>query len=127
MSEAAKKAMRDHPNNPVEQNAAFQRYWKQLYNLDWSATPALPDTRDPIRHLKRMRYLGLKGPKEVHRGKGDLTKLLGKTLTGDMQRGTIISKRRAKQLMEAEMAFYKLKEPKKGLVLRAVANKGRAY
>lgn len=127
MDEAARKAMRQYPNNPIEQNKQFQENWRQLYNLDWSATPALPDTKDSERHLKRLRYLGLKGPKEVHRGKGDLTKLLGKTLTGDMQRGTIVSKRRAKQLMEAEMAFYKLKEPKKGLVLRAVGNKGRAY
>jgi len=127
MSEAAEKAMRQHPNNPVDQNKDFQNNWRQLYNLDWHVTPALPDKRDPESHLKRMRYLGLEGPKEVHRGKGDLTKMLGKKLTGGMQRGTIISKREAKRLMEAEKAAFSLKEPKRRLVLRVVANKGRAY
>ena len=127
LDEAARKAMRQHPNNPIEQNKDFQNNWRQLYNLDWHVTPALPDKRDPESHLKRMRYLGLEGPKEVHRGKGDLTKTLGKTLTGGMQRGTIISKREAKRLMEAEKAAFNLKEPKRNLVLRAVRNKGRAY
>ena len=127
MSEAAEKAMRQHPNNPVEQNKHFQDNWRQLYNLDWHVTPALPDKRDPESHLKRMRYLGLEGPAEVHRGKGDLTKTLGKTLTGGMQRGTIISKQEAKRLMEAEKAAFRLKDPKRRLVLRVVANKGRAY
>jgi len=74
-----------------------------------------------------MRYLGLEGPAEVHRGKGDLTKTLGKTLTGGMQRGTIISQKQAKRLMEAEKAAFRLKDPKRRLVLRAVENKGRAY
>jgi len=127
LDEAARKAMRQHPNNPVEQNKAFQNNWRQLYNLDWHVTPALPDKRDPESHLKRMRYLGLEGPAEVHRGKGDLTKTLGKTLTGGMQRGTIISQKQAKRLMEAEKAAFRLKDPKRRLVLRAVGNKGRAY
>ena len=127
LSEAAEKAMRQHPNNPVEQNKHFQNNYRQLYNLDWHVTPALPDKRDPVSHLKRMRYLGLEGPKEVHRGKGDLTKILGKKITGGMQRGTIISQKEAKRLMEAEKAAFRLKEPKRNLVLRAVRNKGRAY
>jgi len=127
LNEAAEKAIRQHPNNPVEQNKHFQNNYRQLYNLDWHVTPALPDKRDPVSHLKRMRYLGLEGPKEVNRGKGDLTKILGKKITGGMQRGTIISQKEAKRLMEAEKAAFNLKEPKRNLVLRAVANKGRAY
>jgi len=127
LNEAAEKAMRQHPNNSVEQNKHFQNNWRQLYNLDWHVTPALPDKRDPVSHLKRMRYLGLEGPEEVNRGKGDLTKTLGKKITGGMQRGTIISKKQAKRLMEAEKAAFSLKDPKRRLVLRAVSNKGRAY
>ena len=137
MNEAAQDALDKHPNNPIEQNRLFQENWKGLYNLQWTATGALPDTREEHRHLRRMRYLGLKGGEQVekrmYRGKGDVSKFelggvpIGKIVGGDMMRGTIISKRRSKQLMMNEQEFIKLKEQKKNLVLRIVGSKGRVY
>ena len=84
-----------------------------------------------------MRYLGLKGTPEVeaqmHRGKGDVSSFemggvpIGKIVGGDMMKGTVISKRRAKDLIELEKKFYELKEPKKNLVLRYIGSGGKVY
>ena len=108
-----------------------------MYNLQWTATGATPDTKDEQRHLRRMRYLGLKGTEQVekrmYRGKGDVSKFelggvpIGKIVGGDMMRGTIISKRRAKKLMGNEKKFHELAEQKKNMVLRIVGSKGRVY
>jgi hypothetical protein len=97
----------------------------------------MPYTREEQRHLRRMRYLGLKGSEQVekrmYRGKGDVSKFelggvpIGKIVGGDMMRGTIISKRRAKKLMLNEKEFLKLREQKKNLVLRIVGSRGRVY
>ena len=67
MSEAAQAAIDLHPNNPADQNKQFQENWKALYNLQWTATGATPDTKDEQRHLRRMRYLGLKGTEQVEK------------------------------------------------------------
>jgi len=137
MSEAAQDALDKHPNNPSEQSDLFIRNWKALYNIQWTATGAMPYTRGEQEHLRRMRYLGLKGTeqveKQMYRGKGDVSKFelggvpIGKIVGGDMMRGTIISKRRAKKLMMNEQEFLKLREQKKNLVLRIVGSKGRVY
>ena len=52
---------------------------------------------------------------------------IGKIVGGDMMRGTIISKRRAKKLMGNEKKFHELAEQKKNMVLRIVGSKGRVY
>ena len=137
MSEAAQNAMDKHPNNPANQNKQFQDNWKALYDIQWTATGAMPYTRGEQEHLRRMRYLGLKGTeqveKQMYRGKGDVSKFelggvpIGKIVGGDMMRGTIISKRRAKKLMMNEQEFLKLRAQKKNLVLRIVGSRGRVY
>ena len=105
--------------------------------MQWTATPALPDTAEEHRHLRRMRYLGLKASPEVeaklYRKKSKFlgSERLGKKVVdiagGEMTSGTIISKRRAKELMALEKRFYELKEPKKNLVLRYIGSGGKVY
>ena len=137
VEEAAQDAVDKYPDNPGQQARQFKINWQTLYDLQWTATPALPTTKEKERHLERMRYLGLKGTPEIeaqmHRRKGDVSKFemggvpIGKIVGGDMMKGTIISKRRAKDLIELEKKFYALKGPKKNLVLRYIGSGGRVY
>jgi hypothetical protein len=148
MNEAAKKAMQKFPNSPRDQAVDFDKRWRDLYNIQWTATPALPTTTEYRRHVERMRYLGIKP------SAGDLRKfpglrteeptikpgmpLLGelgvKTVSdvpgvkmlpgGEMMPGTIISKRRSKDLIKLEKEFLRLKDIKKRMILRFVYSKG---
>ena len=135
--EAAEKAVALYPDNPGRQAVQFKENWQALYGAQWSSTPALPSTREEHRHLERIRYLGLKASPEVeaklYRKKPKLlgSERLGKKAVdiagGEITRGTVISKSRAKKLMKQEKEFFYMTQHAKNLVLRYISSGGKVY
>jgi len=143
VAEAARKAIQKRPNNKREQSEQFDDNWKELYNLMWTATPALPNKKDVSDQIERMRYLGIKASasdlinfpmlaKETTRKPGIAGLKLGVKTVSDipgapeeMLPGTIISKKQSKRLMELEKEFLRLKQIKKSMILRYMQSNGK--
>ena len=105
----------------------------------------MPETRGDQKHLKRIRYLGLKAPAvedKLHRRKPGVgwdpfdwvPDTVGETLGrkavelvgGEMMPGTVLTKEHAKKVMAKEKQFFYMTKAAKDLVLRYVGTGGRS-
>ena len=131
--EAARDAIQKHPDNLAEQQYQFKINLGALWEGNWSATPALPSTREYVRQKDRIQYLGIEPSKADLARFPDLATInrsekgamLSRKFGSKMMPGTIIEREQAEGLIKTEKEFERLKEQKKALIYRYIGSKGK--
>ena len=131
--EAARDAIQKKPNDLAAQQKIFKDNLNALWHGNWSATPALPSTREYVRQKDRIQYLGIEPSKADLARFPDLATInrsekgamLSRKFGSKMMPGTLIEREQAEGLIKTEKDFERLKEQKKALIYRYIGSKGK--